>query len=461
MAIGSIPRLLLIEDSARFARALISAAANRYEIVAVQSAEEGLARLPVERYDAILLDLHLKPGHMNGFEFLEVASREHPAVPVLILSSEEKADVVIPAMEKGACGYAPKSLTFPEIFERIDACSERHQLLCRAEDLEEQIRADRPFLTLDHPLMQTVEAQMRQVAPHDATVMLLGETGTGKTVMAREIHALSPRHQAPFVRFDCSAHEPQMVGSALFGSVCGAFTGAVNRPGRAEAAHQGTLFIDELNHLDRQAQGNLLGLIEERRVSRIGATSSSHIDVRIICASSQDLRIATDEGRFLPELLNRLEVFPIRIPPLRDMRAIIPYLTDFYVARFARQMHKRITSVAPATLEILKRAAWRGNIRELRNFLESAVIRCEGQRILPTHLPLELQARGEDAALSFQDSVEQAKDQKRRELMLEALSANAWNIPAAARGLEITPQALRQAMDRLEIARTKHGQGRQ
>jgi len=446
------PRILLVEDDARLGRSFVEATAGDYEVRFVQSGEEGLELLNVEAYDCIVLDLYLKPGNMNGLEFLDRALRDRPWAPVMIMTVEEKAEPVLAAMQRGACGYAPKSLPFEEITQRMESCLERHRLIQKAGELERVQRSDRPLVILDHPAMSGVYRDIKRAAEIRATVLLEGETGTGKSVAAREIHALSDRRDSPFIVYDCGASKGSLMESELFGTLKGAFTDAGNRAGMVEAAHGGTLFLDELDKLDDQAQGKLLQLVEERSIRRIGSTKQTSVDVRIIGASSKNLRVEVERGRFKLELLGRFEVFKIRMPPLRKMKSVIPELATMKLRRFADEMHRPIECIDDQAMDLLVRWPWPGNIRELRNTMEYAAIHCDETEIHPYHLPEQFRASESRRPRGLAEAAQAAAEDTRRRMIVEALHRNDWNVQKAARELSITPQGLRQHMSRLGIS---------
>ncbi len=448
-----LPRLLLIEDEERFARDLVSALGSRYEIEAVTGAEEAIPLLQTFRYDLVLLDLYLQPSRMDGFSFLEAMVSDCPWVPVMLLTMEERADIIVPAMERGACAYAPKSLPFPDLALRIDACLAQTRLRNRVTSLEDALRHDRPLVFFPHPKLQEVEREMRLAAEVESTVLLLGETGTGKSVLAREIHLASPRREGPFVVFECAASAPNLVESDLFGTVRGAFTEARDRRGVAEEAHQGTLFLDELDKLDVSLQRKLLRLVEEREFRRLGSSESIRVDIRIVAASSRDLHTLVSQEAFLPELLSRFEVFTIRLPSLREIREVIPDVVAFYLEHLGRTLHKPVRGVSRDAMAALQNAPWPGNIRQLRNILEYAVIHCEGTTLGLRHLPESVRASVSSRPRTLREAARDEADSVRRTLILTTLQRNAWHVPKAAQDLGITPQGLRQMMKKLGIVK--------
>lgn len=444
-------RVLLIEDDPSFARSFLQAAGRCYDMKWCPSAEEALDQLPTGLFDIVLLDLELQPGRMDGFEFLEAVGQRRPLVPIVLLTRERDADKIIAALARGAQGYAPKQLPWPEILERIDACLERHSLGHRLRDMTHALREERPVVFLPHPAMDNLKEEIGRAARVDTTVLLQGESGSGKTVLAREIHLLSKRHLGPYRVIDCSAIAPSLIDVEVFGSVAGAFTGATNREGMVESAHRGTLFIDELDKFEIASQARLLRLVEEREARRVGSTQSTRLDVRIIAASSRDLRKEADAGRFLSELLNRLEVFRIQIPPLRSIAEVIPDLAQFYIQKLCRDMHRPILGLSPEAARCLTRYAWPGNIRQLRNALESAISRCEGSELLPVHLPPELRPPATAAGSGPREEARHAADEVWRRWILETLRKNGGGIVKTARDLGISKQGLAQKMKRLGL----------
>jgi formate hydrogenlyase transcriptional activator len=250
--------------------------------------------------------------------------------------------------------------------------------------LRDESRAERDLrlLTGESPAMKAVRLAARQVAPTDSTVLILGETGTGKELVARAIHQLSPRRDRLLVAVNCAALAPGVIASELFGHEPGAFTGALRqRPGRFELANQGTIFLDEVGELPQETQVMLLRVLQERAVERVGGSEPIPLDVRVVAATHQNLSVARAEGRFRDDLFFRLNVFPIRVPPLRERREDIPDLVRHFLHSFNRRLGKSVAHVSPATLTLLTEYAWPGNVRELENLVERAMIVTTGDML--------------------------------------------------------------------------------
>jgi formate hydrogenlyase transcriptional activator len=250
--------------------------------------------------------------------------------------------------------------------------------------LRDESRAERDLrlLTGESPAMKAVRLAVRQVAPTDSTVLILGETGTGKELVARAIHQVSPRRDRLLVAVNCAALAPGVIASELFGHEPGAFTGALRRrPGRFELANQGTIFLDEVGELPPETQVMLLRVLQERAVERVGGSEAIPLDVRVVAATHQDLSVARAEGRFRDDLFFRLNVFPIHVPPLRERREDIPDLVRHFLHSFSRRLGKAVAHVSPATLTLLSEYAWPGNVRELENLIERAMIVTTGDTL--------------------------------------------------------------------------------
>lgn len=453
-----LPSVLLVEDDASFAGDLMSKASGRLQIEWVTSAEEALERARSVRHDLILLDLYLREGRMNGFEFLEEMGRTGARVPIMLLTQEERAERIREAMHRGAVEYASKMLPIAETMDRMDGCIEKYRMSLRVRDLEAELRQERPFVFYDHPLLRALEKEVDRAAGVDSTVLLSGESGTGKSVLAMEIHSRSRRRTGPFQVFDCGGVQKDLIASELFGSVRGGYTGAVDREGIVERAHRGTLFIDEMDKLELVDQAKFQRLVEEREMRRIGGTAATRVDVRFIAASSIDLRSAAAEGRFRGELLNRLEVLSIRLPALRELREVIPEYALFQIERLCVAMHRPPLGLSLEAAAILQRSEWPGNVRDLRNVIESAVIHCDGGEILPWHLPDRLigsaPVREEGGPMSPWEEAKQAADEIWRRRISELLCESGDSVSRAAESIGITPQGLRQKMAQLGI---RHG----
>jgi Nif-specific regulatory protein len=337
---------------------------------------------------------------------------------------------------------------------RWEAMEERDRLMEENLQLRQELRGrfhPHNLVGASHE-MQQVYDQIAQVAPSDASVLILGETGTGKELIARAIHYSSPRAQGPFVRVHCAALPESLVESELFGHVRGAFTGAVrDRQGRFEAANGGTLFLDEIGDISPAVQVKLLRVLQEREFERVGDTTPIRVNVRVVAATHRDLAAMVASGRFREDLYYRLNVFPIYVPPLRNRRSDIPLLVDHFLNIYAKQSGKHVRGITPDALDRMMAYSWPGNVRELENAVERAVLVCDGPLIDVAHLPAALQAVESDGTAS-DVSLAGRVAALERQLITDALRASGGRIAAAARRLKTTPRILSYKMRKLGLA---------
>jgi transcriptional regulator with GAF, ATPase, and Fis domain len=323
--------------------------------------------------------------------------------------------------------------------------------------LQAELREDRGFehIVGESPALRAVLRKVRQVAAVDTTVLLTGETGTGKELVARAIHEGSPRRERPMIKVNCGAIPQNLVESELFGHEKGAFTGALQkRVGRFELADRGTLFMDEVGELPLDTQVKLLRVLQEREFERVGSTKVTKVDVRLVAATHRDLDAEVREGRFRADLFYRLNVFPIRIPPLRERPDDIPLLVEHFLTHFQRKLGKPLRSVAPSSLEQMRRYPWPGNVRELQNVLERACVLAQGPVV---ELAQPLRAAPSRAA-SVADAPLLTLDDSERAHIRRALAATKGRIhgpTGAAALLGINPSTLRSRMEKLEIGKAR------
>ncbi len=343
-------------------------------------------------FDAALLDLKM-PG-MTGIEVLAQIKQLSPETQVVILTGQASVDTAVQALRLGAFDYLTKPCKWAELEVMLRRIAERRDLANKAVALEARLKAAEgtPTLVGETPAMQAVKRLIDTVAPTDATVMILGETGTGKELIARNLHDRSRRAGGPFVPVNCGALPENLVESELFGHRRGAFTGAdTNRKGLFEVANGGTLFLDEVGELDKSVQVKLLRFLESGEIRRVGENDPFRVDVRVLCATNRDLRAMVAEDTFREDLFYRLNAFEIVLPPLRERRADVPPLARHLLRRYAPR--RGDDALTPGFLEALMAHDWPGNIRELANAIERATILSGGGPIGPEHLPASPPAR--------------------------------------------------------------------
>jgi len=389
-----MPTVLIVEDEPKMLRLLeLNLSDGGYTTRSAASAEAALSLLRQESVDLVLTDLRL-PG-MDGLEFLQAAKRVNAALPVVVMTAYGTVETAVEAMKAGASDYVLKPFSLEEIKLIIRKELDVHHLREENRSLREALGRRYEFknIVARSPKMQEVLATVERVAPTNSTVLLGGESGVGKDLIARALHQHSRRASGPFVKINCTAIPENLLESELFGYEKGAFTGAVtSKPGKFELADKGTVFLDEIGDVPGAIQVKLLRVLQEREFERLGGTKTLKVDVRLVAATNRDLRAALEQGTFREDLYYRLNVVPISIAPLRERKEDIPYLVDHFIARFAREAGKPIEGITPAAMKLLADFHWPGNVRELENIIERAVALFAGTVIDVRDIQLDVSA---------------------------------------------------------------------
>ncbi len=385
--------LLLLDDEERL-RSLTARILRLegYTVTEAATARDGLRRLEQGDFQVVLCDVKLPDG--NGVELTAEIKKRWPDTEVILLTAYGNIPDGVQAMKNGAFDYLTKGDDQERILPLVSRAVEKVRLQQRVRQLEKQVGRQYTFddiLGQSPALLRAIELA-RKVAPTDTPVLLTGETGTGKEVFAQAIHQAGARRNKPFLALNCSAFGHDILESELFGHRAGAFTGAVkDKRGLLEEAHGGTLFLDEIGEMPHDLQAKLLRVLETGEFIPVGDTKPRRADVRLLSATNRDLKAETETGHFRADLFYRLAVFHIQLPPLRERRQDIGPLARHFTAFFAGKMNKRINGFSPECLQRLEKHAWKGNIRELRNVIERAVILSDGPKLDVADLPLELQ----------------------------------------------------------------------
>jgi DNA-binding NtrC family response regulator len=449
------PRILIAEDDRKYVRILeILLGDEGYRLTPTPDGEAAIASLEHERFDAVLTDLQMPKA--DGLAVLARARALDPDLPVVVLTAYGTVRSAVEAMRSGAFDFVEKPFDEGALKLQVARAVEVRRLRSQNRHLRAQMAAARGFhriLGRAAPLRAAVELA-RKVAPTDSTVLLLGESGTGKELFAQAVHEASPRSGGPFVKINCAAIPASLLEAELFGTEKGAFTGAERaRAGRFEQAHGGTLFLDEIGELDLALQPKLLRALEDRVVERLGGGAPREVDVRFVAATNRDLDAAVRDGAFRADLFHRLAVFPITLPPLRERAADVPELVQALVEHLNQAMGRAVVEVAPEVLRALASRPWPGNVRQLANVVERAMILCAGGRLELTDLP--------DASVLGPHAVSPAVvlppeglalEALERSLLEQALARTGGNKTQAAALLGLTRNTLRYRLE-------KHGLG--
>lgn len=389
------PRALIIDDEKNIRTTLSMCLEGMgWHVSAVASAEAALTALDRHTFDLAFLDLRL--GETNGLDLLPRLLTTSPNLAVIVITAYATFDTAVEAIKRGAKDYLPKPFTPTQIRHVVEQLVERRELTRRVGDLQEQLRDAIPEVNLEThaPKMRTAFDMIVRAAQSEATVLLRGESGTGKGVLARLLHAQSPRASGPFVVVNCPTLSEELLTSELFGHAKGAFTGAVrDQAGRVEAAERGTLFLDEIGELSPALQAKLLRFLQEKQFERLGENKTRYADVRVVAATNRDLEADVQQGRFRDDFLYRLNVVEVQLPPLRERPEDIVRLARQFLAFFARSAHRPVPELSQSAQQALLTYSWPGNIRELRNALERAVILWPAPVIEPQAFPDRVVAR--------------------------------------------------------------------
>ena len=386
-------RILVVDDE-QIARENLEYILHKegYQVVAVGSGEQAIEALQRQDFDLVLTDLRLPK--VDGLGVLQRA-RELPSPPeVIVITGYATVATAVAAMQQGAYHYLAKPFQNEEVRLLVQKALEKRGLRLQVAELQRQVEAQQGYQPLigKNPKIIALHEMIRQIAPTDCNVLILGETGTGKELVARAIHHLSPRAGKRFLAINCGAFSEELLASELFGHEAGAFTGARgSKKGLLEVATGGTFFLDEVGDMPLSMQVKLLRVIQEKALLRVGGVHDIPIDVRILAATNKDLRQEVEQGRFRQDLYYRLNVVTLEVPPLADRRDDIPLLCQHFLTKFAARQHKQIDQIAPEVMDILMQYEFPGNVRELENIIERAVTLATGTSIELEHLTPDLQ----------------------------------------------------------------------
>ena len=406
-----------------------------YETMVAHGGAAGLDVLGQEPVDCVILDLEM-PG-VDGFDVLRTMQQRGIDVPVIVYTGTGTFQRCIQAVRLGAYGFIDKGESMERVVREVEAALERRRLTTEISSLRKYLAAESPLLG-DSPAMTKLKEGIMRAAPIPSPVLITGESGSGKEVVARDIHRLSGGSREPFIAINCAALPENLVESELFGHERGAFTGAATlRKGAFETAGKGTLFLDEIGELPLAAQAKLLRVLEERQITRVGASRAIAISARVIAATNRDLNAEVAAGRFREDLLYRLNVHVLRVPPLRERMSDLPLLVDHLITNVSGRFGVRRKELSPAALNVLMAYDWkRNNVRELRNVVERMIIATDGETIGAEQVPQEIRDEGTPApSPSGARTFLELKAEAERQIVAVALERNGWHITRTAHEL--------------------------
>jgi len=448
-------KILVIDDEELFREDFALLLRNEgYECFTAPTAEEGLEEVKKELPDIIFTDI-VMPGK-SGIDILDDIRLNNPDGSVIIMTSFGTLETAIKAFRHGAVDYILKPIEIEEVLIKIERIINHKELLNEVKYLRKEVfnvTEEFSFIGESEPIKRVKEL-IKRVGPTNSTVLINGESGTGKEVVAQAIHQFSNNSDKPFVAINCSSLQENLLESELFGHVKGAFTGAIkDKVGFLEAAGEGTIMLDEISEIPFSLQSKLLRVLEQKEFYRVGGTKKYPLNARIIAATNRDLKESIKKGDFREDLFYRIAVFEIDLPALRDRRDDIPLLVDYFLKKFNTEMKKKYINVSSETIKALMSYDWPGNIRELRNVIERAMILCDDNTITLMGLPSQIQGLSTQSKDS--KNLKNALNTYERAFITQILRENNWNKEEAAKVLAINPSTLYRKITELGIKENK------
>lgn len=449
------PVILIVDDEKSARDGLVRALKRSYQVFAAEDAQEALRLLSEHPIDVLLSDVRM-PG-MDGVALMQRALVNNPGLTCIILTAYGDVELAVEAMKKGATDFMAKPINLDKLELVLERLLKARQVELENVQLREQLDSKYGMENIiGHSMaMQEVFDTIRQVAASRATVLIQGESGTGKELVAKAIHQLSPRSQGPFVPVHCAALSENLLESELFGHEKGAFTGAMERRiGRFEKAGGGSLFLDEIGEIDSSVQVKILRALEERQVERVGGTETVDIDTRLIAATNRDLKAMVDEGAFREDLFYRLYVVVITLPPLRKRVEDIPLLLTHYLKIYTAENGKKVDGFTEASVDLLCRYDWPGNIRELRNLVERMVVLTRRNRLDISDIPSQVQEAivGGPSHVGLGEDL--TVDEMEKRMIVQALEKCGGNRTRAAEKLGMSRRTLHRKLNEFGLRET-------
>jgi DNA-binding NtrC family response regulator len=444
-------RILVVEDEEKLRRVIeLQLTSAGFDVDKAGAAEDGLKI--VDRADLVLTDLKLP--RMDGLQFLGLIRRQNSQVPVVMMTAYGTVETAVESMKAGATDFLLKPFSLDHLMQVVYKALEMRALRDENRQLKAELGRRYEFDNIigRSPAMQEIFDTIERVAPTRATVLLAGESGVGKDLVARAIHFHSPRRDRPLVKINCTAIPENLMESELFGYEKGAFTGAnTTKPGKFEQADTGTVFLDEIGDVPGPIQVKLLRVLQEREFERLGSNVTRHIDVRVIAATNQDLRAALEQGTFREDLYYRLNVVPLNIPALRERKQDIPFLANHFLRKLAPDSGSRVEAITDAAMEKLTAYHWPGNVRELENVIERSLVMAKGTELDAADIKLESAPRAKPQSETHFLPEGMNLDAYEQEIIRESLRRADGNKSQAARLLGLTRNALRYRLTQMGL----------
>jgi two-component system, NtrC family, nitrogen regulation response regulator NtrX len=458
------PRILVIDDESAIRDSLrMTLEYEGYDFLGAATGQEGLALAEREAPDLVLLDVKM-PG-MDGIEVLERLRTMNEALPVVVVSGHGTISTAVEATKKGAFDFIEKPFASERVLVSLRNALDQRQLRDENRSLRRAVEIRHQMIG-DSSALKQVMAAVARAAPTNATVLIQGESGVGKELVARTIHRNSLRSRERFVQVNCAAIPEELIESELFGHEKGSFTGATEKQvGKFEQADRGTIFLDEVGDMSAKTQAKVLRVLQEGEVERLGSARTIKVDVRVIAATNKNLEEEIEKGRFREDLYFRLAVIPIHVPPLRERPDDIPSLVRHYMDYFSRENNVRPKRITQAALDLLQKARWKGNIRELRNTVERLIIMSGGDTIDVADLPGTVRSGGGatpakgggDADPAKGGTLREFKDNAERAFLVARLRENGWNISKTAELIDTPRSNLYKKLEQYQISQETDG----
>ena len=446
-------RILIAEDDRNTREGLVELLSDEgYKVTGVSDGEQAYETTRKHHFDVLLTDM--KMPRVNGLNLIKRVTGTSPETSIIMMTAFATVETAVKAMRDGAFSYLTKPLKVEELLAAIQGALQEKTHRQRMASSPRSSSIPDPDIIGESDQIKRIFKRVEKVARANTTVLLLGESGTGKSLIARAIHAKSYRKDQPFVDVSCASIPEGLLESELFGTEKGAYTGALNktRKGYFERAAGGTIFLDEIGEISGTVQVKLLRVLQERRFERLGGTEPLHIDVRVVAATNSNLEDAVAEGRYRQDLYYRLNVIPIVVPPLRDHRDDIPLLIDYFIRKYTQENELGEKYISDDALEICMGYDWPGNIREVENAIESAVVLSDGESILPDHLPdfTSMPAIVSSTGAS-QGSLKESRGQAEKLLIQQALLESGGNRTRAAESLGVTVRTIQYKIKKYDL----------